>query len=123
MSGKRLDADATFDPLTGQTLVHTPSVFLDRLRGWQARYPGKVVLVRGSDARSICGESQKPDCLALWIVAIAEPRATGDEVVDGWCEEQGLNYIDGVRISDLDNLNCIAVRYNGGAPSDNRVVR
>lgn len=123
VSAKRLDAEATFDPLTGEILVHTPTVYLDRLRGWQARYPGRVVLLRGSDARSICGDARKPDCLALWIVAIAEPRASGDEVVDGWCEEQRLNYIDGTRIEDDEMLNCIGARYNDGAPSDNRVVR
>ncbi len=112
VSAKRLDAEATRDVFTGQEMVHTARVFLDKLRAWEARYGDRVVLLRGSDFPSICGSSQSAGCLALWIVAIAEPRSTPEAVFFDWCGPEGLNTIAGVPITDTTELNCAAYRYS-----------
>lgn len=119
VTAKRLDADETVDILTGAVIVHTPSVFLNKLQAWKARYPGRAFLLRGSDFPSICGEAAGPDCLDLWIVAIAAPQPTPEDVFAGWCEAERLNYLDGARITDSTELHCIAKRYAGGPPRDN----
>ena len=77
VSAKSLGDDATYDVISGQTIVHGPAVFLDRFRAWEARFGAAVVLLRGTDFRSICGSSPNPRCQGLWIVAIDAARGHG----------------------------------------------
>lgn len=99
------DDRVSLDFFKNGEILHTPSVFLERFRAWQARYPD-AFLVRGSDFDSICGYGRglTDRCLGFWLIAIDRPQPTSPAVFDGFCQAEGLNDLS----PDPNNLHCIA---------------